>query len=190
MLGPGVDDVGAKFRIVLDQSLSDRPDVKAALLSGYDSREGGEGVSFLHFAHDVVQLAATRLIASRWPGPAYVFHFNEPNPWEGRFQGVASHLLDAAFLFQNYEEYLDGDQAESGRAFGRHLIDFVNGEEPFAAFSSGLGKVQVYGPGEPRSRQVDAKDLCAAGRRYHIFELAEDIRLDRLTEIVHATLHL
>lgn len=188
MLGPRADDIGAKFNTVLDQSLADSPDAKAALLTGYDSQQGGGTVSFLHFAHDVVQLAATRLIASRWPGPAYVFHFNEPNPWEGRFKGVASHLLDTAFLFQNYEEYLDEEQAASGRTFGRHLIEFVSGEEPYATFSSGMGKAQIYGPGEPRSRQVHAKDLLAAGRRDRIFKLAEDVGLDRLTSIVHMTL--
>lgn len=189
MLGPGADHIGTKFRSVLDQSPADRPDAKATLLEAYGDRQGGGNLSFLHFAHDVVQLAATRLIASRWPGPAFVYHFNEPNPWEGRFKGVASHLLDVSFLFQNYEEFLDEEQAGSGRAFGRHLIEFVNGEEPYAAFSSGSGKVQVYGPGEPRSRQVDARDLAAAGRRDRIFKLAQDVGLDRLTTIVHMTLH-
>lgn len=155
----------------------------------YDAQKGDETLAFLHFAHDVVQLAATRHIAKRWPGPAYIYHFNEPNPWEGRFQGVASHLLDAAFLFQNYEKFLNEDQAALGRSFARHVIEFVNGEEPYDAFSSGSGKVQVYGPGEPRSRQVDAGDLAAAGRRDHIFRLADDVGMDRLSAIVHMTLH-
>lgn len=189
MLGPSANHVGTKFRSVLDQSLSNRPGAKAAVLDAYGVQQEGESLGFLHFAHDVVQLAATRLIARRWPGPAYVFHFNEPNPWEGRFQGVATHLLDVTFLFQNYEEFLDAEQASSGRTFARHVIEFVNGEEPYDAFSSGSGKVQVYGPGEPRSRQVDAKDFAAAGRRDHIFRLADDVGLDRLTAVVHMTLH-
>lgn len=189
MLGPGADHVGTKFRSVLDQSLADSPDTKSALLSAYDAGGDGGNLSFLHFAHDVVQLAATRVIANRWPGQAYVFHFNEPNPWEGRFKGVASHLLDTAFLFQNYEAFLDEEQVASGTTFGRHVIEFVNGEEPFPAFSSGSGKVQVYGPGETRSRQVDAKDLSAAGRRDHVFKLAEAVGLDKLVAIVHTTLH-
>lgn len=189
MLGPGADHVGKKFRTVLDQSLVDQPDAKAALLNAYDAGQDGGNFSFLQFAHDVVQLSATRLIANRWPGPAYVFHFNEPNPWEGRFKGVASHLLDTAFLFQNYEEYLDEEQASTGRTFGLHLIKFVSGGDPFGAFSTGSGKVQVYGPGEPRSRQVDASDLRAAGRRDHVFKLAEAVGLERLVAIVHTTLH-
>lgn len=189
MLGPGADHVGTKFRAVLDQSLADQPVANASLLNAYDAGQEGGSLSFLQFAHDVVQLATTRTIASRWPGSAYVSHFNEPNPWEGRFKGVAGHLLDSAFLFQNYEEFLDEEQASTGRTFGRHLIEFVNGGEPFAAFSSGSGKVQVYGPGEPRSRQVDARDLLAAGRRDHVFKLAEAVGLDRLTAIVHTTLH-
>jgi hypothetical protein len=189
MLGPGADHIGTKFRSVLDSVLSDSPDAKALLLNAYDSQEGGELLSFLHFAHDVVQLAATRRIASRWPGKAYVFHFNEPNRWEGRFHGVATHLLDAAFLFQNYEEFLDEEQASSGRTFARHMIEFVNGEEPYDTFLSGSGKVQVYGPGEPRSRQVDAKEFAAAGRRDYIFRLADDVGLDKLSAIVHMTLH-
>ncbi|KAK2601418.1 hypothetical protein N8I77_010868 [Diaporthe amygdali] len=189
MLGPGVEHIGTKFCVVLDKSLADNPDAKEAVLKAYDTRQEDDSLGFLRFAHDVVQLAATRLIASRWPGSTYVFHFNEPNPWEGRFQGVACHLLDTAFLFQNYEEFLNEEQASSGRTFGRHLIEFVNGEEPYAPFKAASGKVQVYGPGEPRSRQVDAKDLVAAGRRNPVFSLAEDLGLDRLTQIVHMTLH-
>lgn len=190
MLGPGADHVGTKFRAVLDRSLADHPDTKAAILKAYDTPEDGGKLGFLRFAHDAVQLASTRLIAQRWPGRAYVFHFNEPNPWEGRFKGVAGHLLDAAFLFQNYEEYLDEEQASTGRELGRHLVEFVNGGEPFAGFASGSGKVQVYGPGGgSRSRQVDAGDLAAAGRRDHIFGLAEAVGLDRLIAIVHETLH-
>lgn len=114
MLGSSADHIGTKFRTVLDQSLADSLDTKAALLSAYDTPEDGGNLGFLQFAHDAVQLAATRLIA-------YVFHFNEPNPWEGRFKGVAGHLTDTAFLFQNYEEYLDEERALLGREFGRHL---------------------------------------------------------------------
>lgn len=56
-------------------------------------------------------------------------------------KGAASHLLDVSFLFRNYEEFLDEKQAASGRAFGCHFIQFVNGKEPYGAFSSGTGKV-------------------------------------------------
>lgn len=188
MLGPAAESVGAKFRTVLDESLSTRPDAKEALVSSYEAGDGAGSLGFLYFAHDVLQLAATRAIAKRWPGTAHVYHFNEPNPWDGRFKGVASHLLDTAFLFQNYEEFLSEEQASVGRTFARHVIEFVNGEEPYGAFSSGSGKVHVYGPGGSRSREVDAHDFAAAGRRDHVFRLAEEAGLARLTEIVHETL--
>lgn len=190
MLGPAMKRIGAVFIANLDKILVDRPDVKSALVDAYDLKPGSDAnMGFLYFAHDVLQLAATRVVVDRWPGAAFVFHFNEPNPWEGRFKGVAGHLLDVAFLFQNYSEFLDEEQAASGRTFGLHLIEFVNGQEPYPPYSRGAGKVQVYGPGHTRSRQVHAKDLSAAGRRDAVITLAREIGLEKLIAAAHMTLH-
>ena len=96
---------------------------------------------------------------------AYVFHFNEPNPWPGRYQGVATHILDAAFLFQNYNEFLDDAQQESTRAFGEDFIDFVVGKEPFPPYVAAEGGAMVYGPGEQKQKFVKSKKSEDYGRR-------------------------
>lgn len=192
MLGPHAAGIEDKFCTVLKETLPDRPDVVDAVLKTYDIQPGqpsGDERRFLRLAHDAVQFGSVRLIANRWPASALVFHFNELNPWEGRFQGVACHLLDVVFLFQNYEEFLDEEQAATGKAFGRHFIEFVNGNDPYGTYASGSGKVQVYGPGKLKTQQVDAKDVVGAGRRDYIYSLTKDIGLHKLVEAVNKTLH-
>lgn len=136
----------------------------------------------LHFANDIGFYAPLISIASGWPKKAYVFHFNEPNPWPGRYQGVATHILDAAFLFQNYNEFLDDAQQESARAFGEDFIDFVVGKEPFPPYVAAEGGAMVYGPGEQKEKFVKGKKSEDYGRRSMIFKLAESSSLEKLSD--------
>jgi hypothetical protein len=139
-----------------------------------------------HFAHDIGFYAPLISIASGWPRKAYVFHFNEPNPWEGRFQGVAGHILDVAFLYQNYNEFLDEAQQSSAKAFGKHFIDFVNGLEPFPTYTAGEGGAMVYDSGDGRDeRQKFVKSNKSEDykRRSTIFQLAESSSLEDLSGV-------
>lgn len=137
----------------------------------------------LHFANDIGFYAPLVSIASGWPNKSYVFHFNEPNPWDGRFQGVASHLLDAAFLFQNYNTYLDKPQRNSAIALGKHFIEFVVGLEPYPTYVAGKAGAMVYGPGE--KRQAFVKDVKSEDyqRRTAIYNLAETSSLEKLSSV-------
>jgi hypothetical protein len=136
----------------------------------------------LHFANDIGFYAPLISIASGWLKKAYVFHFNEPNPWPGRYQGVATHILDAAFLFQNYNEFLGDAQQESARAFGDDFIDFVVGKEPFPPYVAAEGGAMVYGPGEQKQKFVKSKKSEDCGRRSTIFKLAETSSLEKFSD--------
>lgn len=141
--------------------------------------------SILNFATDIGFLAPAKSLAQGWPGKAYLYHFNEPNPWDGEWKGDATHVLDVAFLFQNYNEFLPPPQREASERFAGDVVRFVNGEAPWAAFEAGREGAMVYGP----SRE----ECCASvvpytggmagqscGRQSTIFELAEVISLDEL----------
>ncbi|KAF7555081.1 hypothetical protein G7Z17_g2416 [Cylindrodendrum hubeiense] len=90
-------------------------------------------------------------IAQQFPQRSFIYHFNEPNPWEGPSRGETGHILDIAFLFQNFNKHLESKQVESARAFGRDLITFVNGKEPFPAHDAQAGGAKVYGPPSNRA---------------------------------------
>jgi hypothetical protein len=138
----------------------------------------------LNFITDIGFLAPTLTYAVGWPGKAYVYCFNEPNPWEGRFNGHASHILDVAFLFQNFNDALSTAQALSARNFAVDVCKFVNGVEPWDAFQP-KHAVRVYGPSNQGSEavllQVHGKTDQRTGRRSDIFQFVKEPGLDAIS---------
>jgi carboxylesterase type B len=187
MLHGRLDGIDKAFNASIDCSLQDA-ETRQRLLEGYkfsathSDATNDAADKVLHFANDIGFYAPLVSIASGWPKKTYVFHFNEPNPWQGRYQGVATHILDAAFLFQNFHEFLDAAQLESARAFGEHFIDFVVGKEPFPPYISGEGGAMVYGPGEKKQKFVKSTMSEDYGRRSTIFKLAQSSSLEKLSD--------
>ena len=188
MIHDRLPGIGTALSNSLARSLQDFPQVTETLLQGYgivpEMTDGSvDNVNnVLRFAHDIGFYAPLVTIAEGWPGKAYVFDFNEPNPWDGPFKGVASHILDIAFLFQNYNEYLDQDQRTSAETFGAHFLDFVGGKEPYSAYDPGKGGAMIYGPGGPEKhrylRSTRSEDY---GRRSNIFQIEKLSSLDALS---------
>ncbi|KAI9159180.1 hypothetical protein HJFPF1_07188 [Paramyrothecium foliicola] len=150
MLGPdGTKGFGQKLLAALRETFSDKSGISRILaeydMSNADSVKADEaGVNFwgdLHFFTPVIQ------IAKAWPGTAYVHHFNEPNPWSGSSKGKASHLLDVAFLFQNFNEFLSGSQVKTAKQQATDLLTFVWGGVPFPVYAGSRGGARVYGAG-------------------------------------------
>ena len=186
MLHGRLEGIGEALTESIEHTLCDSA-TRQQLLEGYNFRNAHADSTndaadkVLHFANDIGFYAPLISIASGWPKKAYVFHFNEPNPWPGRYQGVAAHILDAAFLFQNYNEFLGDAQQESARAFGEDFIDFVVGKEPFPPYVAAEGGGMVYGPGEQKQKFVKSKKSEDCGRRSTIFKLAETSSLEKLS---------
>ncbi|KAN0113063.1 carboxylesterase-like protein [Hyaloscypha variabilis] len=182
-----LDGIDHAFITSTERSIGDVA-CRQQLLEGYNflntsTNSPTEAVDkVLQFANDIGFYAPLVSIASGWPKKAYVFHFNEPNPWPGRYHGVATHILDAAFLFQNYNEFLDDVQKGSARAFGENFIEFVNGSEPFPSYIADEGGAMVYGPTERRQMFVKSKISEDYGRRGTIFKLAESSSFEKLSD--------
>ncbi|KAH7388968.1 Alpha/Beta hydrolase protein [Cadophora sp. MPI-SDFR-AT-0126] len=176
------------FVATVNRHLKDEP-IKQQLLKQYNIGDQGlkdQNVAvdnILHFAHDIGFYAPLVTIASGFPGKSYVFHFNEPNPWKGRYNGIATHILDAAFLYQNYNEFLDDTQRNSARVFGKHFITYVAGGEPFPQYSADNGGAMVYGTDSERQEFVKSKKSEDVKRRSAIFELAERCSLEELSAL-------
>lgn len=137
----------------------------------------------ISFVTDIMFYAPSIALAQTW-GKSYLCHFNEGNPWPGLYHERANHMLDIAFLWQNFNHTLAEPQKAVARVFADHIIGFTTDQEAVPSFIPGR-KVTVYGPSSQgfssRIGQVDDEDITA--RRTAIFNLAEaaggmDVLLD------------
>jgi hypothetical protein len=170
----------------ITRNLEPYPKVAETLLKIYGitpSMSKDEAVfAILNFSTDIGMVAPTLTYAKGWLGEAFVYFFNEPNPWEGRFKGHSSHILDVAFLFQNYSAHLSAAQKESSTRFAADVIKFVNGKAPWTAFDEKSLSVRVYGPSETENRavvlEVEGNQTELTKRRGDIFQFATEPGLD------------
>jgi carboxylesterase type B len=176
------------FKEAATAALKNHPSLVETILSTYDitsattSDAAFKGV--LDFATDILFYASTIKLAQSWPGAAYVYHFNEPNPWDGPYKGEATHILDIAFLFQNYNEYLSDEQSATAKAYAGHLIAFVNGEESYERYDANDGGAMVYGPSVQAPGFVIGLDAGLYGRRREIFDIAGYAGLDAVARVL------
>lgn len=126
----------------------------------------------LKFISDVSFFLPAVEMASNFPKDAFLFCFNEPNPWGGLFKGHASHILDVAFLFQNYNQFLEEAQRKNATGLAMDVITFANGRAPWKPFNSGNGEAAFYSNGK--------RGICGhsfgeeSGRSRFILDLAQD----------------
>ncbi|KAE8405585.1 Alpha/Beta hydrolase protein [Aspergillus pseudonomiae] len=184
------DDIASRFIAHLSETLPDKRELIHDLLVAYSldstsSPKDQEAVeAILQFGHDIAFYAPALTIAEAWDGPSYLYHFNEPNPWPGRWQGRSSHLTDLAFLWHNYDEFLSDDQRQTSRQFSADLISFVNGRAPWPAFHPpSASLVRTYGSSSDGSiAGLAMEKSSASGRRAVIFSLIEKGGADLLLE--------
>ncbi|KAL4755536.1 hypothetical protein BDW72DRAFT_189286 [Aspergillus terricola var. indicus] len=81
----------------------------------------------LNYINDVLFFTPVLTFAQGWKGNAYVYYFNEGNPWEGQWKGRTNHILDLAYLFQNFREFLSPKQQAVGLRSLRTFSDSATG---------------------------------------------------------------
>jgi len=149
-------------------------------------------IKVLEVANDVGFYTPTVAYAEGLAGKGgvktYMYRFNEPNPWPGAWQGQSTHILDIAFLFQNFNDYLDPAQKELAEGFAEDVFRFVHGKEPWQAWESGKRAAKVLGP---QGKTEIAEDVPEkVGRRKVLFEIAEEVvgGMDHLAEAFNSFL--
>ncbi|KXT11266.1 hypothetical protein AC579_8381 [Pseudocercospora musae] len=157
-----------------------------AILAAYDiSPETPDQEAFhqvLELCNDIQFYAPTMSLATNLSQvmPVYMYRFNEPNPWPGKFTGSAIHIQDLTWLLQNFNEFLDEKRQAQAEEFGKSIIAFVNGRHPWKPWRTGDKTACVLGPG---GRVEVVKDEAPGnGRRKTIGELAERFGMDVLNE--------
>lgn len=191
MLYPRKVGIAAAFRNSATGTLGPDAEATESLLEGYgitkDIPDEEAVLRILRFASDIGFYAPALSLAGGWPGASYLYHFNELNPWDGPGKGEATHILDVAFLFQNYNQFLSAEQNASAQDFAKHLIEFINAKAPFPAYSSKDGGAQVYGgvSASPLGKSifVTGKEAALYGRKDTIWKLADTIGLDKLSQV-------
>lgn len=184
--------IASKFIESITTTLAEHPEAAKYLLSSYDitpSTPDDEAIlTILRFATEISFYAPARAFAQGWPQTKehkfFLYHFNEGIPWEGRFKGEAGHILDVAYLFQNYNEHLSDDQKAVSRAYAEDFIEFVNGNDPWPPVEGGKMGARVYGPS---SEGVTAKYVASGnpeevGRREHVLKLGEMAGFDNILQ--------
>jgi carboxylesterase type B len=144
----------------------------------------------LDLATDICFALGARTFARSWSAEpdaeAFLYHFNVPNPWDGPWKGHATHILDIAFLLQNYREHLPPGQQKTADRFTRHVIGFVNGGSPWPAHQAAQGGVMVYYAQEQgdddQSRFVENEAPGETGRRVILQTLMKQEWWDKVME--------
>jgi len=169
-------DIAAAFRVSAAKTLEQHPAALETLLTHYslddvsttDLDDDAALKRILQLINDIAFSLPVVEIAANFPKDSYVLAFNEPNPWDGPFKGEASHILDVAFLFQNFNEHLSATQAQGALALGTDIITYVNGDVPWPAFNKTRHGMAVYENGA--RKYVEPPNPKDIGRHPFLFE--------------------
>ncbi|KAF8864542.1 alpha/beta-hydrolase [Acephala macrosclerotiorum] len=187
MLGPRTIGIGKNFCSSIEKTLAAQPGAAQKLRHTYkitpDLEDSIALRNVLQFATDIGFFATGVTWARGWPGKAWMYHFNEPNPWDGEWKGESGHILDVAYLFQNYEEHLTQAQKNVGKQYAGDFISFMNGKTRWPVFEDGKEGAMTYGPStESKSWEyVEGITSEKSGRKNTIFELAESVGIEELS---------
>ncbi|CAK7236636.1 hypothetical protein SBRCBS47491_009705 [Sporothrix bragantina] len=169
--------IAASFRDSLAKTLDGYPAATTAILEHYRLEKDSVAAdnddealrSILLYINDVAFSVPAVELAAHFPNKSYVLAFNELNPWDGLFQGEASHILDVAFLFQNFNGQLSPEQQKVAVQFGTDVISFVSGEEVWPAFNRTEHAMAVYEKGSRKIVEPPSEE--ETGRNPFVFSV-------------------
>ncbi|KAL2004006.1 hypothetical protein VTN02DRAFT_1069 [Thermoascus thermophilus] len=197
ILTPQMKEKSAKrFVTAIRSVLSAHPAEAEEIIKKYglseDTPDDEALTAVLDFVTDICFLAPVLSFARGWGGNTYVYYFNEANPWDGPWKGRASHILDLAYLFQNYREFLTPAQQAVASALAEDVFKFCHGVAPWPAVKDGDIEngftARLYGPSDtkPATGTVRQPYGGESMRRSILFDYADKVPLDDLAKVVVA----
>lgn len=173
--------------------LSSQTDAAQGILDKYGiTTEQTDDEAFprvLDFLNDLLFFAPTLMLSRGWQGNAYVYYFNEGNPWDGPWKGKASHVLDVAYLFQNFQEFQTPAQQAVAAAFAEDIFRYSYGTAPWPAITPGETTTgftaRTYGPSSQNETAGQTNEPCGEQgmRRSILFDYGDQVSLDDLAKV-------
>lgn len=182
-----------KFITAIHTALPQAPATVKQILENYsvkhDMPDEEAFSAILDYVNDISFFAPVISFAQGWPGSAYVYYFNEGNPWDGPYKGRASHILDIAYLFQNFREFMTPAQQSVATAFAADVFKFCHGIPPWpvAADIGPRFTARTYGPSSQKLTVGEVKQPNGRGskRRCILPDYVEDqVSMDDLVKIL------
>jgi hypothetical protein len=125
-----------------------------------------------------IAYVAPAVAYARSSSRAYYYQFNEPNPWTGPLKGYSTHMLDAAFLFQNFNKHMLAETQEVAKGLAIDILKFANGATPWVEYEKGKEEVRVYGPRDKFVIGIEERTGWGNGRRDMLWKLSEEGKID------------
>jgi len=128
--------------------------------------------SIIKLGTDIAYGLPVSYYARAFKGRVSSYLFTEPNPWDGMFKGKSVHLMDAVFLFQNFNEHIPDQAKVTARRIAEDFVAFAYGR---AGGTWAEGQTKIYGPdsGDVDSleafRQEGAVDLDEVSVAWDLF---------------------
>ncbi|EAW16306.1 putative carboxylesterase [Aspergillus fischeri NRRL 181] len=184
-------DCASKFITAIYTILSSKLDVAQQILDKYNiTRDMTDDEAFpaiLNYVNDIAFFAPVLTFAKGWKNNVYVYHFNEGNPWDGPWKDRASHILDLAYLFQNFREFMGPDQQQLAINFAEDFFKFCHGVKPWPSVAHNDVEAgftaRVYGPA-PNVGQVNGPYNEGSLRRSVLFDHADQASLDEFAQVL------
>jgi carboxylesterase type B len=184
-------DCASKFVTALNTILASKSDVAQQTLDKYnitkDMTDDEAFPAILNYMNDIAFFAPVLTFAKGWKNNVYVYHFNEGNPWDGPWKDRASHILDLAYLFQNFREFMGPSQQQLAVTFAEDFFKFCHGVKPWPAVAQNDVEAgftaRVYGPA-PNIGQVNGPYNEGSLRRSLLFDDADQVSLDEFAKVL------
>jgi hypothetical protein len=174
--------VGIAFALVTSLQSNLPASAADAILQAYDicpTMDDDEAMKLIiHLATDIAYVAPAVAYAQNFPGKTYYYQFNEPNTWDGPFKGYSTHMLDAAFLFQNFREYMSTGPEMIAKDMAIEFVKFSNGVEPWVEYDKGKKVARVYGPSNKNRSGTTENNGWGSERRDVLWKLNKEGKID------------
>lgn len=85
------------------------------------------------------------MVAKSYSGSAYLYHFEEPSPYEGPTFGIPYHGQCAIYMYQNENEVLPERHRKTAETMGQSWAAFAYGKAPWEEYSR-AGRFMRLGP--------------------------------------------
>jgi len=129
----------------------------------------------------VVFYVPAQIYSKAFQGRSYLLHFDQKNSFDGPLHGRASHILDVAYLFQNFNEHLTSTEVQVAEIFTEKMIAFIAGQKPWKNYDE-AGTAFILGDG--LAQELSFSEY--KGRKTVIWKIVEEVGADKLISVLFA----